>query len=218
MKFYQPVYEWKFYEKPVSAESTESEVSLDGNINPTHEFAGAGTYRVVLTVIDYYGQTNSIEKTVEITASETVAPVTETNTDNGSSLWGTIFGIVFWIIIIVVAVLAGLGIFAFIMFKKNYPGHSFSDFMEYIQMTIAGEEYGPAPSAVLSKNIALPKAPQTNVQPVVKPTPVAPVIKPVQVEKKETPTPKIEPVLNTEKGKMPDWLKPKNETKVDEKK
>lgn len=206
LKFYQPVYEWKFYEDPIDSETTEPKVSLDGNINPIHEFAKVGSYRVVLTVIDYYGQTNSMEKIVETTASAVETPeiVTPVETNSGS-IWSTLLNILVWLVIIGVVALGGLGIFAFVMFKKNYPGHSFSDFVEYIKMTLAGEEYGPAPTPELAKDIKLP-------EPTPKITPVA-TAKPEQPK----PAPTIEPKLsNNQNEKMPDWLKPKTEPKVDE--
>lgn len=235
LKFYQPIYEWKFYENPIGSENTEEEISLDGNINPSHQFGGVGEYRVVLTVTDYYGQSNSIEKTVEITTTEAVATeIPEETTaepvqEEGGSIWSTIFNIVFWGGVIIIIIAGGVAVVSFVVFRKNYPGHSVSDFVEYIQMTLAGEEYRPAPMPSLAKDTELPEtpnstpAPQPEKKPESAPTPNAesekkPDEKPAENEPKEQPKPaseepkqaKIEPKQNTDNEKMPDWLKPKN--------
>ncbi len=202
---YPSVYEWKFYEN-------DENPSIDSNTNPVHIFSEIGQYKVVLTVIDYYGQTNSIEKTIDTTSSTPQSIEEDKPADEKSgSILGTIFSIVIWGLIILVIVAGGIGAFSFAMFRKNYPGHSFADFLEYIQMTLAGEEYGPAPSPALAQDTKLLE----------KPTEIKPIEEPKTDEKigeEKMPEQKIEPKLNTSADKTPDWLKPKTETetKVDE--
>ncbi len=72
-------YDWNFGDGTAHATS----------VNPSHTYATAGSYQVTLTVTDNGGLTNSVTKTVVVTAPGVTTYATDTFSRTSASGWGT---------------------------------------------------------------------------------------------------------------------------------